>query len=825
MALLSTTVVTTGKRTVVSTVPNLVARMATSLVASTLVATIGLLVLGTLNSAVVHGSATAPPTRTELCSRLRSSTNPFFGRIDETVGQGAQRAHESKSASVVLSRAQALLERGALGSDRGVLAALAPVLAEPPTTTQPPTSTERVSAHWLAGLALLRIGELNNCLAPHLFHVVPQSTGRTEGKAPSPKPAEQRVAEACIVPLAPSALHREPEPAAKAMAHFLEVLRVQPRDARAAWLANLAAALAGRESDVPVRYRLDLTHNDDRTRRWRNVAPALAVDALDLAGGAALEDLDGDGRLDLVTSTWDPCAGIVVFHNEGTGGFRDVTTEWGLGDTAGGLNLFTVDYDGDGRIDLFVTRGAWLLNDGRIANSLLRNESVDGTPRFRDVTSESGLMEPRAPTQAAVWADFDNDGDLDLYLGNEATSASPHPSNLFRNDGRAGDGIVRFTEIGESAGVINLRYAKAVTAGDIDNDGDVDLYVSNFGSNRLYLNQWQEKKQLVFEDRAASLAVVEPSQQSFATWMFDFDNDGDLDLFVADYRRQPGLVAASYFPASSGLGAVAGAEGSGGAPLLYRNLLTETGRLGFEQAGQRLGIHRPAMPMGANFGDFDNDGNEDFYLGTGEPDLASQFPNQAYHQRQGRFEEITESSGLGHLHKGHGVAFGDVDNDGDQDLLHQLGGFYPSDTAANALFENLGPAPSEARNHWLTLRLRGTRSNTFGVGARVEITVIDQSDSEGSTKESTRSLHRVVGTGGSFGASSVQLEVGLGSAASIHSVRVGWPGGVSQVFSGLDLDSVYQLLEGESIPRKIDQTSFSLMRSGSAPQARLEAPP
>ncbi len=314
----------------------------------------------------------------------------------------------------------------------------------------------------------------------------------------------------------------------------------------------------------------------------------------------------------------------------------------------------------------------------------------------------------------------------------------------------------------------NLRYTKAAAWGDYDNDGDLDLYVSNFGPNRLYRNEGDG----TFVDVAVELAVTAPERESFATWFFDVDNDGDLDLFVADYRQQPYQVAASYFE-------VPYEEGQ---PLLYLN--DGAGR--FSEISRRAGLTRPAMPMGANFGDLDNDGRLDIYLGTGEPDLASVMPNLMYRNTGVGFEDVTFAGGFGHLQKGHGVAFGDIDNDGDQDILHQLGGFYPGDDYANALFENPG---NEA--HWSTLFLEGSRSNRFGIGARVEVVVLENGR--------RRSVHHQVGTGASFGSSSLRLETGLGAAESILEVRVMWPGSRQvQSVTGLELDRSYRIVEGRA---------------------------
>ena len=166
-----------------------------------------------------------------------------------------------------------------------------------------------------------------------------------------------------------------------------------------------------------------------------------------------------------------------------------------------------------------------------MTNSLLRNNIDRGDATFTDVTEAAGLSEPALPTQAAAWGDIDNDGDLDLYIGNESRSedpTSPHayPAQLFRNNGNG-----TFTDVALSAGVANFRYTKGAALGDFDNDGDLDLYVSNVGPNRLYRNEGDG----TFVDVAAELGVEEPAGRSFAAWFFDYDNDGWLDLFVSAY--------------------------------------------------------------------------------------------------------------------------------------------------------------------------------------------------------------------------------------------------------------------------------------------------
>ena len=719
----------------------------------------------------------------ESCRRLQDGSNAYFGTslADELRAELASRPNDPE---IEAQLGAELLRLGDTAAAIQHLAAATSSLAATP-------DVRPIIPEWNLALAHLQRAEDLNCV----HHADP--AGPSEDPAagrPRRQPA-RRSADSCILPLASSAVHSRPEHARAAGDLFLDMLEEgRPTGAwrqRATWLLNVARRLTGDFPDgVPARFRIGeevFTSDAFPGRRWRNLGPALGVDALDLAGGAIVDDFDNDGVLDLITSTWDPCGPLQAFRGDGRSGFEDAGEAWGLGDQLGGLNLIHGDYDGDGRLDLFVLRGAWLLEEGRIRNSLLRNEVGAGAGRFVDVTRAAGLAAPAYPTQVAAWGDYDGDGDLDLYVGNEASEAHEYPSQLFRN---LGDGT--FEDVAAEAGVDNLRYAKGAAWGDVDNDGDLDLYVSNFGANRLYLNEGGR-----FQDAAVRTGVTEPERESFATWFFDYDNDGDLDIYVGDYRNQATEVVASYM----------GSDPGAGQPLLYRNDCGPEpgcgGRLRLTEVSRQLGIRRPALPMGANYGDLDNDGWLDFYLGTGEPDLASLMPNVMYRFDGRRFHEVTFAGGFGHLQKGHGVAFGDLDRDGDMDLLHQLGGFYPTDTFGNALFENPG-----SDNAWITLRFAGagpadSGANRFGVGSRVALSV----DGPGGK----RTIRRLVGSGGSFGGNSMQLEVGLGDATRIEEIRVRWAGsGTVQVFEDVEPRATYRVSERAEALERVEAPTFRL---------------
>jgi hypothetical protein len=204
--------------------------------------------------------------------------------------------------------------------------------------------------------------------------------------------------------------------------------------------------------------------------------------------------------------------------------------------------------------------------------------------------------------------------------------------------------------------------------------------------------------------------------------------------------------------------------------------------------------------MGSNFGDFDNDGWLDIYLATGGPDLRHLVPNRAYRNDGGtQFQDITFSGGFGHLQKGHGVAFADIDNDGDQDMFVVLGGAIKSDVFHKILLENPGHG-----NHWLTLQLEGTKSNRAALHARIKVVV--------RTENGLREIHRVVTAGSSFGGSSFRQHIGLGKATAIEALEIRWPSSAttSEAIHGVDLDRAYHIIEGTSTAEPMHLKPFHL---------------
>ena len=605
----------------------------------------------------------------------------------------------------------------------------------------------------MLALAYLRLGEQQNCIEGHNI-------------------------ESCLLPISRAGVYQRPEGSRRAAAIYEAMVESDPTDLESRWLLNIAHMTLGQYPDgVPAGALIPPASfvSKQSVGHFQDRAMATGVGVVGLAGGAVVEDFTGDGLLDIAASSWDLQGPLRFFRNAGDGRFEDATQEAGLTGLYGGLNVRQVDYNNDGRFDLFVLRGAWFGEQGLHPNSLLRNEG-DGT--FVDVTEEAGLLSLH-PTQTAAWADFNNDGWVDVFIGNESARGKEtpflgdeagkngqHPCELYLN---RGDGT--FVDVARRANADVVGFVKGVSWGDIDNDGFMDIYISRLrASNMLLKNMGPDEGGVPrFVDVTESAGVGEPIY-SFPTWFWDFDNDGFEDIFVAGYRAESGDIAAEY------LGLPHGAE----RPRLYRN----NGDGTFQDVAAQRGLDKILYAMGCNFGDLDNDGWLDFYVGTGDPNFRLLIPNRMFRNDAGRFVEVSTSGGFAHLQKGHGVGFGDVDNDGDQDIYAVMGGAYAGDQAANVLFENPGQD-----NHWIKLELLGVESNRRAVGARVQLQLGE------------RSVYSRVGPGASFGANPYRRELGLGSAQWIDQLRVRWPSGREQVFTQVEGDRVYRLEEGGQLQR------------------------
>jgi len=373
---------------------------------------------------------------------------------------------------------------------------------------------------------------------------------------------------------------------------------------------------------------------------------------------------------------------------------------------------------------------------------------------------------------AAQWADYDNDGFLDLFICCER-----QPNLLFHNLGNG-----TFESVAEKFGVEGGvdRFCKGVTWLDYDNDDYPDLYLNYFSD---------EGGQLFHNDQGKSFTNVTRSMGidgpvvGFSCWNFDYDNDGWLDIYASCYKGSLREVVEGL---TSGI--------TRDKNKLYHNLQGKK----FEEVSRKVGLNGFYGTMGSNYSDFDNDGYPDMYLGTGDPFLSTLVPNRMFKNVHGeRFSEITVSARTGNLQKGHGISCGDWDHDGDVDIFIQMGGAIPGDSYHNILFQNPGQG-----NHWLTVKLIGQKTNRPAIGVRLK--AVTDSDPP-------LIVYQQVCSGSSFGANALQRHLGLGQATRLSSLEVHWPtSGTTQVFRDIAADQNIEITEFADDYRKLELQPISL---------------
>jgi len=501
-------------------------------------------------------------------------------------------------------------------------------------------------------------------------------------------------------------------------------------------------------------------------------------------GGIALFDCDNDGRLDIAmvndSSIDSYLAGgdpmVTLYHQDGHPGevhFTDITRTAGLTTRGWGMAIAIGDFDNDGLADMYVT--------GFGQNVLYHNL---GGCRFEDVTAKAGVGVGGFSTGAA-WADYDRDGYIDLFVARYVHAdlrhlPAPDPRAtgyrsvilqmpdemegetdcLLRN---RGDGT--FEDVSEKAGVNDphKRHGMGVVWGDYDNDGWPDLFVTNdAGPNFLYHNKHNGTFEEVGILSGTALGPHGEMLGNMAGDFGDFDRDGNLDLLVTRYSRQPAS--------------------------LYRN---EGGI--FTDVAAKLQVAQPTLApvkWGGGFADFDNDGWPDIVVANGnfssrmdnlENEVKFREPIQLFRNLQGRvFDDVAGGSGLndGPLQSRRGTAFGDINNDGALDMV---------------VFNVAGPPSlfiNETRNanHRVLFRLAGTKSNRMGIGTRVTV----------HTPNMTQ-IDEARGGGNYNSSNDTRLHFGLGTNSVITKVEVRWPAGTTQRFENVSADALYEINESQGI--------------------------
>jgi hypothetical protein len=599
---------------------------------------------------------------------------------------------------------------------------------------------------WLA-VSYQRWAEADNCAV----------AGHEGGQSPAGR---------CALPV--STPYTRTHAAERAAAGFRRLLdRYDPDNPLYRWLLDFTSMTLGRyPAGVPPRYRLSGPVQDlfygavGRARRaeyahlsFSDRAPELNAAVNDAGKGVAVEDFDGDGYLDIVTG--GTFSDLRFLHNDRGRGFVDRTREIGLAGIDQPYMITAADYDNDGRMDLFVGRPFQRF-------MLLRNQP-SGT--FADVTFETGLLagEPKPGeavfTTISAWADVDGDGYLDLFVGSFGVkipgakgllAGKPMSSRFFLNrEIRPGvRGFLDATKEYGLSGVVEDQVFLGATFGDFDGDGWDDLFLSSFSRNRSVLLRNVGGKRFEATD------LVRSSRPGFLASFVDVDHDGRLDIFWTS--------ANTAFSAAKNVLSDTGAS-------THTILLQRGGR--FEDRPDLFRDRLAIGSMGASFGDLDNDGCYDFYLGTGDPESWFIMPSLMYIGESdgtrctGRAKNISMLGGFGTVQKGHGIVFSDFNEDGKQDVYSSLGGMWPADNWPHQLFVN----ESRLENTWVKIRLRGRRTNRFGVGATIRVRAATAGG-----EEVVRYYHMDNKTG--FGSAPYLAHIGLARAVRIDAVDVYWPG-------------------------------------------------
>ncbi|HEY4875008.1 MAG TPA: CRTAC1 family protein, partial [Puia sp.] len=615
-------------------------------------------------------------------------------------------------------------------------------------------------------LSYMRLGERNNCIMNH-------SSG------------------SCIFPIQDKGIYMDPSASQKAIDAYQEILRQDSNDLDSRWLLNLAYMTIGQyPQKIPAKWLIPGLDKDTTSypvKAFQDMAGDLGTNHFrNMAGGAIIDDFNNDGYLDIVTSSWSLNESMHFFKNNGDGTFSDVSEKSGLSKIKGGLNIIQADYNNDGYTDILVLRGAWLGEFGKQPNTLLRNNG-DGT--FTDVTVESGLLF-FGPTQAGVWADFNNDGWLDLFVAKETRDLrNPHPDELFINNH---DGT--FSNVTAETGCSELAFSKGVTVADYNNDGWPDIFISTLNDKKILLkNKGVKSKIPQFENVTDQAGLGKNMSFTFPTWFWDYDNDGWPDIFMCGYEFNQSLAITA---AMDALHRQLPANVS--KMYLFRNNHDGT----FTDVSKNTGLDKPVFAMGSNFGDIDNDGWLDMYLGTGNPDFKSLIPNRMFKNVEGKqFADVTNSARVGNLQKGHAVAFADVDNDGDQDVFIEVGGAYAGDAYYNSFYIN----PGQNNNNWISILLEGTKSNRSAIGAHIAV-----SFTEDTVK---RTVYMDVNSGGSFGSNPLRKEIGIGKAKIIDELIIKWPTtGILQVFKNIKPCQFLKIREGNEQIEKMNLKKLTFKR-------------
>jgi len=463
--------------------------------------------------------------------------------------------------------------------------------------------------------------------------------------------------------------------------------------------------------------------------------------------GAAWGDYNNDDYLDLYVSNYNDVN--VLYKNNGDGTFSNVASSAGVNDDSTGIDIAWGDYNNDGFLDLY------LVNDvgaGYGARNLLYRNNGDDT--FTNVADEAGVSS-RGYGLCAAWADYDNDGFLDLYVTNNAHTIFCYgqSNKLYKNKG---DGT--FDDVTETAGAGETGNSIGAAWSDYDDDGDLDLCVLNFASP--FLDPPEGNPSVLYRNNndgtftnVTSASGIEHIDGGHGVAWGDYDNDGDMDFYIANNS-----ATLSTSPPIS----------SSGKNVLYRNNNDGT----FIDVTDEAGVGSTLTSTEVTWVDYDNDGDLDLHVVNGGIQ-GNQSSILYKNNGDGTFSDIASTAGIQNTGPGEGATWGDYDNDGDMDL------YVVNYRQSNKLYKNNGNS-----NHWIIIKPVGTTSNRAGIGARIEVTM----------GTSTR-IRDVDGGSGFCSQDSLWVHFGLGSNEKIDTLKIKWPGGKVQTLFDVTVDQILAITE------------------------------
>jgi len=589
----------------------------------------------------------------------------------------------------------------------------------------------------------------------------------------------------CIYPVKPDAIYKDLFFSKKANSVLLELIKNYPNENSYKWIRSLLDNLT-----INQRHSYLTINSHSKLLPLEDLSTEMGVSNFSNAGAILVDDFNNDMSADLIISSGR--SSLKYYENRGDY-FVDKSYSSNSSKNHAGFYAISIDYDNDRCLDVLLLRGAWLYENGRGGHSLLRGNCKG---EFDDVTKklELAIFEPN---QVAVKADFNNDGFLDLFLGCESEVFFKCKPHLLMNLQGA-----KFKEMIHTSGIGTEGYIKGATVIDINNDNRMDLIISNMmGTLEFYVNETINNN-IKFRKIDSGVQII----KTFSVMSFDFNNDGLFDVAVSRYVH-PYEQNLKFLKTRLDLINLINPtkklyiETDG---LFNRNFLNKTIASFFKQDGGRdygisillnkgnekfeeipLEISKQSIPiMGSSFGDVNNDGFLDLYLGTGSMEFSALLPNRFLLNVEGKdLIDVTANLELGHLQKGHGIVFHDIDNNGAQDIIINSGGAIESDKFYKQIFMN-----NNHLGNFIKLIFKGRKSNQFGIGVRVKI--LTNEDNE---------IHREVGAHSSFGSTSNELFIGIGKNKKIKKLEITWPTSKNKLtFENVISNKIYMVEEFNS---------------------------